>query len=250
MNWNELTLPDKARMIQLAVNSSITDLRTIQEVYNTYAEGGPIEENYKFNPSSIWGVTHKRDIQVPYRAPKVTDEELVDEYINKVLWVMENPEERGYNPYTGRYKAYTDKDSSGRVHTNIGPGLEKNGHPNINYTREYPRGELDDLSRETVRNRVSRMSESLKNMQNGKYYETRDTLSLGPLLSLVDIAYNTRTSGRRNLPENWPTLIKNLAEGNLEAAKNETYSGSKRRQKMRNDLLTYNPITEETVKNR
>lgn len=41
MAWNDLTLSDKARMIQLAVNSGITDLRTIQEVYNKYAEGGP-----------------------------------------------------------------------------------------------------------------------------------------------------------------------------------------------------------------
>lgn len=42
MAWNDLTLSDKARMIQLAVRSGITDLRDIQQVYNTYAEGGPI----------------------------------------------------------------------------------------------------------------------------------------------------------------------------------------------------------------
>ena len=46
MNWNDLTLTDKARMIQLAVNSGITDLRTIQETYNKYAEGGPERKNY------------------------------------------------------------------------------------------------------------------------------------------------------------------------------------------------------------
>ena len=38
MSWNDLSLPDKARMMQLAVKSGITDLRTIQEVYNKYAE--------------------------------------------------------------------------------------------------------------------------------------------------------------------------------------------------------------------
>lgn len=43
MAWNDLSLPDKARMMQLAVKSGITDLRTIQEVYNKYAEGGPVE---------------------------------------------------------------------------------------------------------------------------------------------------------------------------------------------------------------
>lgn len=40
MAWNDLELPDKARMIKLAVDSGITDLRTIQEVYNKFAEGG------------------------------------------------------------------------------------------------------------------------------------------------------------------------------------------------------------------
>ena len=44
MSWNDLSLPDKARMMQLAVKSGITDLRTIQEVYNKYAEGGPVEK--------------------------------------------------------------------------------------------------------------------------------------------------------------------------------------------------------------
>lgn len=40
MAWNDLTLSDKARMIKLAVKSGITDLRSIKEVYNKYAEGG------------------------------------------------------------------------------------------------------------------------------------------------------------------------------------------------------------------
>lgn len=32
-------------MIKLAVDSGITDLRTIRDVYNSYADGGPIEDN-------------------------------------------------------------------------------------------------------------------------------------------------------------------------------------------------------------
>ena len=43
--WQDLTLSDKARMIQLAVNSGITDLATIQQVYNTFAEGGDLDED-------------------------------------------------------------------------------------------------------------------------------------------------------------------------------------------------------------
>lgn len=41
--WNDLTLSDKARMIQLAVKSGITDLNTIQRVYNTFANGGNLD---------------------------------------------------------------------------------------------------------------------------------------------------------------------------------------------------------------
>ena len=38
--WDELTLPDKARMIKLAVDSGITNLRDIHEVYNKFQNGG------------------------------------------------------------------------------------------------------------------------------------------------------------------------------------------------------------------
>ena len=40
MRWDDLNMGDKSRMIRLAVDSGITDLRTIRDVYNSYAEGG------------------------------------------------------------------------------------------------------------------------------------------------------------------------------------------------------------------
>lgn len=43
MRWDDLNMGDKSRMIKLAVDSGITDLRTIRDVYNSYAEGGVIE---------------------------------------------------------------------------------------------------------------------------------------------------------------------------------------------------------------
>lgn len=45
MAWNDLTLSDKARMIQMAVRSGITDLRVIHDVYNKYADGGKLESS-------------------------------------------------------------------------------------------------------------------------------------------------------------------------------------------------------------
>lgn len=51
--WKDIPLSDKQRMMELAVKSGITDLRTIEEVYNKYAEGGKIhinpENKGKFN---------------------------------------------------------------------------------------------------------------------------------------------------------------------------------------------------------
>lgn len=42
MRWDDLNMGDKSRMIKLAVDSGITDLRTIRDVYNSYADGGYI----------------------------------------------------------------------------------------------------------------------------------------------------------------------------------------------------------------
>lgn len=179
-----------------------------------------------------------------------TDEELARFYVDNVLWTMENPRNKGYNEEDGLYYAYKDKDKKGKIHINIGPGLEKNGHPNIDYNKGYTREEVEEMAYETVLDRVKNMSESLRTMKDGKYSEARDTLSLGPLLTLTDIAYNVKTDGKKNLPEKWPNLTKRIVEGDLEKAKAQTDSGSERRWLMRNDLLTYGPIDEDTVVNR
>ena len=42
--YKDLKLSDRARIIEMAVRSGITDLDTIEEVYNTFAEGGDLEE--------------------------------------------------------------------------------------------------------------------------------------------------------------------------------------------------------------
>lgn len=208
------------------------------------------KKDYTFVNTSLYSPPKKREVKVPNRLTRVSDEELTDFYVKNVLWNMENPKNKGFNEEDGKYYSYTDKDSNGIKHINIGPGLEKTGHPNIDYSRGYTKEELDSIASTTVADRVVKMSKSLRDMNSKAYNETRDTLSLGPLLAITDIAYNVKTANRKNLPENWPSLIQNLSIGNLEEAKKHTYSGSKRRQKMRNDLLTYNPIDSTTVKNR
>lgn len=44
MSWNDLSMADRARYIQLGVQNGITDLNNIKNIYNSYAEGGSIEK--------------------------------------------------------------------------------------------------------------------------------------------------------------------------------------------------------------
>jgi hypothetical protein len=46
--WNELSMADRAKYIQLGVKSGITDLSTIRKAYNAYAEGGHKESTQTF----------------------------------------------------------------------------------------------------------------------------------------------------------------------------------------------------------
>lgn len=47
MSWNDLSIKDKASYIRMGVKNGITDLDTIREAYNKFAEGGPIKKSYK-----------------------------------------------------------------------------------------------------------------------------------------------------------------------------------------------------------
>ena len=208
---------------------------------NMKETGGPLE-----NILSRWG----KMMGNPMR--QISDDEIVDAYLNNVLWTMENPTNKGYNKKTGLYYSYIDKDVEGKEHTNIGPGIEKNGHPNVDYSRGYTREELNKIARSTVADRVKAMSESMDTMQDGRYSLTRDTLSMGPLLIMADIAYNAKTEEKKNMPEKWPKLMAKLATGDFDGIikEKQTRSKNERRMFMRNDLLTYDKITPQTVKNR
>lgn len=47
MSWNDLSMKDKASYIRMGVENGITDLDTIREVYNKFANGGPLKKSYK-----------------------------------------------------------------------------------------------------------------------------------------------------------------------------------------------------------
>ena len=45
MNWNDLSMKDRASYIKLGLDSGITDLGVIRSIYNKYAEGGSTNTN-------------------------------------------------------------------------------------------------------------------------------------------------------------------------------------------------------------
>ena len=44
MKWNDLSMAERAKYIQLGIQNGVTDLSTIRNVYNTYAEGRQINK--------------------------------------------------------------------------------------------------------------------------------------------------------------------------------------------------------------
>lgn len=99
MAWNELSLSDRARMIQLAVKSGITDLSTIQEVYNTFAEGGP-KKNKDLSDQEYYKIM----------------ERVAEENYSK--WGMKSPEEaltHVLNDNTYDYRGYYSKYPNSRA---------------------------------------------------------------------------------------------------------------------------------------
>lgn len=45
--WKDLSMKDKASYIRMGVENGITDLDTIREIYNKFADSGPIKKSYK-----------------------------------------------------------------------------------------------------------------------------------------------------------------------------------------------------------
>ena len=183
-----------------------------------------------------------------HRKSLTDDSDVINDYSSNILWTMENPTNRGLKD--GLYYPYTDKGVDGVTRKNIGPGFES--HSNIakqlkyDESTGYSKDFLTGLASEDLRKATPKIVESINRMNNGEYYGVWDTLSTGPKMIIYDIYHNVKHNNKKNLPEKWPGLIKALAEGDLEEAKKQTYSGSTRRQKMRNQLATYGNVDSVT----
>lgn len=180
--------------------------------------------------------------EVQNRNKRLSDEEISNYYASDILWTMENPNHKGLNS-DGTYSAYEDE-----AGFNFGPGLHAKSN-NLDINKTYTKQELDSIASNIALNYMKQISEDLETMQDGKYAGARDTLSAGPLLTMLDIAYNVKPKNKGNMPQKWPNLTDSLINGNVEKAKENTYSGSTRRQKMRNQMIVYKPLEGITVHN-
>ena len=258
--WNKLSMNDRAAIIKLAVSNGITNLDEIRKVYNKYAEGGPLKTDNtpwkkhllkiasdidnKYLGGEGMAAYNKKVQQEKNR--RITDEEVVDSYIDNVLYTMENPNNTGYKD--DKYYPYADSSSP----KNLGPG--------INYTSDmaegldfsgkkgYTKEELNEKIRPHLLENMEGIMSDLYDM----YGEDIDTMSLGNRMILLDISHNVRPRGKKraNMPKAWPSLVNGMATGDKKKIEKNTYSGSTRRQSMRNDLIFKNLITPTTVINK
>lgn len=199
-------------------------------------------------PAPEWIYTPTYNIPDSTSNNGVSDQEVINSFINNVVWTMENPNNKGYDPNTNTWGVYTDRDKDGNTYYNFGPGLEVTANE-LDKKKRYTRDYLNTLLEKRVSRDAKNIRKSLESMQDGKYKGVIDTLSLGPRLVIQDIAYNLKPKSG-NMPENWPLLIDALSEGDLERARHETESGSTRRMQMRNQMLNYKWSPDSMVINR
>lgn len=226
-----------------------------------FDEGGYLdsENNYtpfyltikpkKYATGSFLGVNETDNSnKVKPKNNKVSDREVVNSYIDNVLYTMENPFNQGFK--NGRYGVYYDTNSSGQRYANIGPGINEYSDmaKSLDFKKTYSKKELKPILYNSLLKNMNEITKDLRSM----YGPASDTISLGNRMILLDIAHNVRPKGssRKNMPSAWPSLVHGMMTGNPKKIKSNTNSGSKRRQDMRNDLLFKKKVTPTTVKNR
>lgn len=183
--------------------------------------------------------------------PKYKNAQVVNSYIQNVAPVMENPTSEGFNGRT--WGKYIDKSKNGAIHTNIYYGIESNSDmgQQIDYTKRYTSSQLEPILREDLQRKQEQIDQDLRTMGGGKYSTLADTMSLGNRLILLDIAHNVSPRGKgKNMPRQWPNLVRAMSDGNSREIYEQSNSGSVRRQDMRSDLIFQHNVNPNTIRNR
>jgi hypothetical protein len=195
--------------------------------------------NAKFNEDD------ERQYQQHEKNREITDEQVVDNYVNYVLWEMENPKNKGFRK--GKYYSYRDS----AIAKNLGPGIAytSNIGKNLNYRKGYTKEQLNKAARKELLPMMNQITQQM----HDKYGTDIDTMSMGSRLAQLDIAYNVSPRGNKqaNMPvTGWPKLTEALVTGDVEAVNKNLYSGSYRRDWMRRRLPFKNEIDENTIINK
>lgn len=254
--WKDLTLSDKARMIQLAVKSGITDLNTIQQVYNTFAEGGELKEPKK---PLVLKPEPKKDVNwANPDFPKIKDVPQVNPYVKKMnnpdftvndvmarIYATENSKDSvrgGYNKKEDRWYP-VDSPEGGRQTVAYGIKLGTGSPEALLAERQgYLTGKQAD---DAVRSLALTHMDTAKRIYDKKFgVGSWDTLSGKSQSILTDYSFNVGL-------QKFPKLMEAFNEGNLEKIKDnyKRYTGGKpltgRNNYIRKDidsLMTYYPI--------
>ena len=160
--WNKLSMKDRAAYIKLGIDSGITDLATIRDTYNKYAEGGRTkwtmqdETNYqswkdKLPDNLKYTDENEYDLRGAYKAgmePQWNNKDKSyhlgsrDPYSGRILKSPHHPTylealitdaSMGYYPYT---------DNKGNTYTNTWRGNKfgEGGPENNNFPQYIPKG--------------------------------------------------------------------------------------------------------------
>lgn len=128
--WNKLSMKDRAAYIKLGIDSGITDLATIRDTYNKYAEGGPINP---YNAGSLVDTIYKNFKGEEYlgKPSHNYDFTISEEEANRLGYY---PDERGHRDDRVKKPAHPTHPSRGKWNSFEEFELTDKGMENPNYT--------------------------------------------------------------------------------------------------------------------
>lgn len=145
MKWNDLSMAERTAYIKLGLDNGITDLNTIRDVYNEYANGGPIKK--KSTDSSNFNSLLQETVQIPIN---IVDIEPIMKEDDGVVpkTISTAPKEQWINPNTSKTPtrvAFTNYLNSPVVKKRLDKMYAGYAAKNAMTTREYSDMVLQDM---------------------------------------------------------------------------------------------------------
>ena len=130
MSWNNVSMKDRASYIRMGVESGITDLGTIREVYNKFAKGGPLNP---YSAGSLVDAIYRNSKGEKYLGEPSHhyDFTIPEEEANRLGYY---PDERGHRDDRVKKPAHPTHPSRGKWKSFEEFELTDRGMENPNYT--------------------------------------------------------------------------------------------------------------------